>query len=155
MNVVFEDRPDKRLACIRHIGPYETIGSSFAKLSEWIETTGIDKNRLGEMTAIYYDDPSTTPPDQLRSDAAIEIPDDATIVPGAVECRLSGGRHARYTHMGSYRGLGEAWGRFFGEGVPSIGAHPTGAPCFEVYRNDCRTVPEEEVRTDLYIPVQP
>ena len=53
---------------------------------------------------------------------------------------------------GPYSGLGDAWHKFSGELIPRVGRPLTGA-YLEVYVNDCTTVPEAELRTDLMAPV--
>ncbi len=64
---------------------------------------------------------------------------------------IQGGEHAMYTHIGPYDGIGDAWAMFFGQALSKLGREPAEGPTFEIYRNDCRVVQPEELRTDLYI----
>ena len=70
MDVTVVDRPELRIAGIRHIGPYPQIGRAFGSLG------GILKGPPpagSQMIALFHDDPATTQPDRLRSDAALKI----------------------------------------------------------------------------------
>lgn len=63
---------------------------------------------------------------------------------------LPGGRTARLTHLGSYDGLGESWGRLMAW-VDEQGLTPAG-PMWEVYVTD--PTPEMDpatLRTDLFV----
>ena len=72
---------------------------------------------------------------------------------GLVEKRIPEGRFARAEHLGSYEGLSDAWARLkeqvFREGGHRIGPRPS----YEIYRNTPMTVPKEELRTEIYVPV--
>lgn len=64
---------------------------------------------------------------------------------------LPSGPAVASTFIGSYDGLGEAWGRLFGA-VSAEGRRPAGI-WIEAYVSDPRTTAPEELRTDLVIPV--
>jgi AraC family transcriptional regulator len=59
------------------------------------------------------------------------------------------------THIGPYSELPSAWGRFFGEWLPSSGRSHASAPTFEVYGHMCGDVSPAELRTDLYLKLEP
>jgi AraC family transcriptional regulator len=152
MDVTIEQRPELRVGAVRHIGPYNQIPTAFAKLGQ-IVGGGNTGERHGEMLAIYYDDPETTPASELESDAALSFPPDATMPAGLNEHRIPGGRYARTTHVGPYEQLGDVWARFMGEWLPSSGNRLADSPSYEVYRNTPMDTPKEELRTDLYMPL--
>lgn len=102
---------------------------------------------------IYHDDPETTPEAELRSDAAATVPAGTELPPGLTPGRLRPGRYARITHVGSYAGLGDAWARFMGEWLPRSGERVGDGVPFEVYRNNPSQVPEDKLRTDLFLPL--
>jgi AraC family transcriptional regulator len=79
--------------------------------------------------------------------AAAELP------PGVTEATLPAGRYAKTTHRGSYAGLGDAWARLMGQWLPGSGQRVGAGPSYEVYVNDPRTTPTEELQTDLYLPL--
>lgn len=148
-----DDVPPWRVVALRHIGPYNAISPTFGRLQDWLATNQVPQTGPG--VAIYHDDPDTTAADQLRSDAcAIVASDFTTDDPTVTVQDLPGGRYAVATHLGPYSGLDEAWGNFLGQALPASNATPTmERPMFEVYVNDCRETPPDEVRTDLYVPI--
>ncbi len=142
-----------RLLSFRHIGPYHEIGPLFGRLHGWaVEHEVPFISAIG----IWYDDPESTPPHELRSDACLILPDGAEppVVDGApVYSEMPERRYVKATHMGPYEGLGDAWLRFC-QAVAAEGIVTAPHPSFEWYVNDCAAVPPEEVQTDLYLPIQ-
>jgi AraC family transcriptional regulator len=147
MDVTIIDQPEVRVAGIRHIGPYQHIGQSFAKLGGIINGTLPAGAR---MIALYHDDPAVTPADRLRSDAAITLPDNTGAPAGLIEQRIPRGRYARALHHGSYDGLPAAWDRLKNDWLPHHG-HRMGHPSYELYLNTPMTTPPADLRTELYI----
>ena len=106
----------------------------------------------GAMIAIYHDDPDTTPPIELRSDAGIVVAGARRRCrTGLDEQRIAGGRYARAVHVGPYEELGDAWARFMGEWLPASGHRLGPGASYEIYRNDPTKVAKEDLRTDMYI----
>jgi effector-binding domain-containing protein len=56
----------KAVTCL-YIGPYNEIEPAYDALMKWAADNGFTPS--GEAYEIYLDDPSTTPPDQLRTQA--------------------------------------------------------------------------------------
>jgi AraC family transcriptional regulator len=141
-----------KLFGFRHQGPYHLIGEAFGKLGPFLQQSGIP---MELMLGVYYDDPTETPAEELRSIAAAVIPTSFEL-PGGTEAttfELPEQKYAVYTHMGSYTGLGGAW-MAFGQAFGSSGLNGAPGPALEIYRNDCSKVPEAEVRTDLMMAIQ-
>ena len=154
MHVEIEVLPAMRLASIRHVGPYNQIGKSFEKLGAIAGPAGLFGHPGAAMVASYLDDAEATPPDALRSDAGVVVPDDVALPAGLTEVRIPAGRYARYTHIGPFEGLGDAWTRLVGEWLPASGQHVAPGPALEIYRSDMRTTPREDLRTDIYVPLE-
>ena len=154
MHVDIEHLPDLRLATITHVGPYNQIGKAFEKLGAIAGQHGLYANPGTLMIGAYHDDPDASAPDDLRSAAGISIPADAPLPPGLSEMRIDGGNYARYTHIGPFDLLGDAWQRFMGEALPASGHIVADGPALEIYRSDMRTTPKEQLRTDLLVPVR-
>ena len=96
-----------RMACVRHVGPFEQYGNAWAKLMAWAGPLGL----LGPKTVyagISYDDPSVVEPAKLRSDACISVPKDMVFEQDSpVKFRdIGGGEHAVITHRGPYETMG-------------------------------------------------
>ncbi|HRF60647.1 MAG TPA: GyrI-like domain-containing protein [Fimbriimonadaceae bacterium] len=156
MKIEVKTLSSMRIIALRHIGPYPQIGGTFDRLFGLAGPLGVP---MRGVLATFLDDPDTTSPEELRSDACLIVPDDYELPATApTELRLdsiAGGDYAVTTHMGAYDGLRDAWIRFDGQIVSETGREPGDGACFEWYVNDCNEVPVEEVRTDLYVLLKP
>ncbi len=85
--------------------------------------------------------------------AAVFVPDGTELPDGLIEVQVPGGQFARATYIGSYEGLGGAWGEFAGQWLPASGHQVSGEVCYEIYRTGPGEAPEDELRTELYIPI--
>jgi AraC family transcriptional regulator len=152
MDVTIKDIPAYRVAAVRHVGPYAQISQAFARLGALAGPAGL----IGHgaiMLAIYYDNPESTPPQNLRSDAALTIADDARLPEGLLEMHLPAGRYAMTSHVGPYEQLGDVWARFIGEWLPASGERLADTPSYEIYRNTPADVPADRLVTELYLPL--
>jgi len=143
----------KRLAAIRHVGPYNEIGPVFRELGRIAGPAGLFGFPAAMMVGVYQDDPRTTPHDKLRSAAGVTIPESATIPDGLVEEQIEGGTFAVLTHTGSYEGLPDAWKRAITE-LPATGRKLRNATSYELYMNDPTQVPETELKTEIWLPIE-
>jgi AraC family transcriptional regulator len=158
MNVTIEEKPEIRLATVPHVGPYDRIAEAFGRLGALVAAAPVGllcapNTDRPAMIAVYYDDPETTPADQLRSDAGISVAPGVPLPEGLVERRLPAGRYARTTHVGPYTQLGDVWSRFMGQWLPASGHRVGSGSSYEHYRNTPADVPPHELRTDLYLPI--
>jgi AraC family transcriptional regulator len=142
-----------RLAAIRHTGPYNKIGPVFHELGKIAGPAGLFNSPGALMVGVYHDDPNTTDASELRSAAGVTIPDDAPVPAGLVEEKLHGGEFAVTTHVGPYDGLPAAWRRAT-ETVAAAGRKRRKAASYEIYLNDPTQVPEAELKTEIWIPVE-
>jgi AraC family transcriptional regulator len=154
MDVTVTHMPALRLAAVRHLGPYNQIPVAFARLGELLGTLAAPLS-IGPaaMMAIYDDNPEVVPPSDLRSDAAVVVPDDLALPPPLTEC-VPAGTFACTVHLGPYELLGDTWARFMGEWLPASGHVVGQTPCYEIYANDPRVTPKTELRTELYMPLE-
>jgi AraC family transcriptional regulator len=151
MQVQIEHRPELRVGTVRHIGPYNQIGAAFARLGSIAGAAGLFAQPDPKMVGLYHDDPDSTPPEALRSDAAISVPEGQPMPEGLVERRIPAGRYACYVHVGPYDRLGDAWSRLMGEWLPASGYRRGEGPSYEVYLSDMQSVAPAELRTELCI----
>jgi AraC family transcriptional regulator len=151
MQVEIVQKPALRVASIRHVGPYMQIHHAFQKLEQITKRTGL-LEQGSAMVAIYHDDPDSTPPDQLRSDAGIVVPEGASLPSQLTEQRLPAGSYACTIHVGPYERLGDTWQRLMGEWIPSHGKRVHGLS-YERYLNMPGSVPKDELRTEICVPV--
>jgi len=154
MDIRIEQWPAVRVAYVRGGGPFpETLPRSWGRLTQYAREHGLEgPGRL--YVTICHDAPNTTPPEKLRSDAAISVDDD--FVPdGDVQVQtMPAGTYAVARHQGPYVGLPQAWARFCGEALGQRGLRFRPAPMFEVYRNSPCAVPPDQLLTDLFVPVE-
>jgi AraC family transcriptional regulator len=153
MDVRIETFPPRRVAFVRHIGPYREVGDTWAKLMSWAGPRGL----LGPRTmtlGVAHDDPEITSPDRLRYDACITA--DASITPeGEVGVQtVGGGEYAVTTHRGPYEAVGRTIARLCGEWLPASGREPRSAPTFGVFRNSPLVTPPEDLLTEIYLPLE-
>ncbi len=154
MKVEIDQQPARRLAAVRHIGPYNQIGSAFGELGQRLgPAIGALAMQGAAMIALYHDDPESVAPDELRSDAAVVVPEDFPLPPRVTEQRLPAGRYASTLHVGPYDQLGDVWLRFMGEWLPESGEHVAASPAVETYLNSPETTPKDDLRTLLSIPL--
>ena len=153
MQVKIETLKPKRIASIRHTGPYPEIGPVFGRLCQWAgprNLFGPDTQVLG----IFYDDPETTPADKLRSQAALTVGDDVEAEGEVTIGELAGGDYAVVRHKGCYSKLIDTYRWVYGQWLPTSGREPGDVPCFEVYHNDPKEVKPEDLETDVYVPLK-
>lgn len=146
MNVSVRTQPELRVAGIRHIGPYHEIGRAFGRLGGMVGAPPAG----AQMIAVFHDDPDTTAPDQLRSDAAFTLPGKSSTPNGLIEQRVPAGRYASVVHKGPYEELPKVWAQLKKEWLPANGHH-AGQPGYEVYLNDPRTTAQPELLTEIFL----
>lgn len=154
MHVDIETHPARRLATVRHLGPYNQIGRAFGELGQRLgPAMGALAMHGAAMIALYHDDPDSVAPADLRADAAMVVPDEFELPLGVTEQRLPAGRYASTLHVGPYEQLGDVWQRFMGEWLPASGERVASSPAVETYLNNPETTPKEQWRTLLSIPL--
>ena len=150
MDVTIETMSPLRVGAVRHVGPYAQIGAAFDRLGAIVRAAGLHPAGL---IGVYHDDPRATPPDALRSDAAVVVGEQDALPAGLAEGRLPGGRYAKVVHVGPYERLNDVWARFVGEWFPASGHARGRGPSYERYLNTPETAPPHELRTELYVPL--
>ena len=85
------------------------------------------------MLSLSYDNPETTPTEELRSDA-FKVQDAVAPKDGIVLDSVGGGRYAIHTYRGPYRGLRKSYRRLFEVWLPGSGEAVDDRPCMEIYR---------------------
>jgi AraC family transcriptional regulator len=145
--------PGITVAALAHRGDYQTIPGTFVRLATMAGALGV----LGPGTrtfGIYYDDPSATPAEALRSEACITVPDDWAPSGDLQRREIQGGRYAVVLHVGPYAELERAYTWLYGTWLAQSGEEAADAPCVEAYLNDARIVPPAELRTEIWMPLR-
>jgi AraC family transcriptional regulator len=150
MDVRIEHVDEQRVAAIRHRGPYNQISEAFEKLGNIAGPAGLFSDPAVRMVGLYYDDPATTPPEVLRSDAGLVVGAGTTLPAGLSEQRIPAGDYACTLHVGPYESLPGVWDRLITEWIPSSGYRvPAGGLSYELYLNDPSQVSKDQLRTEL------
>lgn len=152
--VTFQDAPARRVIGAGHRGPYPQISAAYARLGAVLGARNLWPKTRGVMVAVYFDDPQLTPPAALRSLAGVEAGPDLPCPEGLSEIVLAGGRHAVLEFRGPYAGLTAAYDWLYGDWLRASGAVPRDAPGFEIYRNAPGQVAPEDLRTDIFLPLE-
>ena len=152
--VQIQQLPSRRLACLRVVGPYcpETLGPAFKRIGDWAGRAGLF-NASTLCIGVYYDDPEVTAPEKQRADVGVTISDSYEPPADFHVQILQSGPHAVLRHKGPYSTLGSAYRWLYGVWLPGSGHEPAHAPPYEAYVNDARSTPQEELLTDICIPL--
>ncbi len=143
-----------RVACVRHVGPYTQVGPTWERLLAWAGARGL-LGPDGRTFGLCHDDPDTTPPERLRYDACIVVGPDVKGGAGVEVQDVAGGRYAVATHRGSYARLAETYGGLMEEWMPANRLDlAEERPCVEIYRNNPQQTPEDDLLTDVHVPIR-
>ena len=147
-------RPAARIAFVRHVGPLDQCGEAWGWL---LGVLGVEGWLGGDVDffGICYDNPDEVPVEALRYDACATVPAHFAGFEGLELGELPGGDFAVTTHFGAYARIGESWERLFGAWLPGSGYEPADNPCFEQYLNSPESCAEEDLCTDLFLPIRP
>ncbi len=146
--------------CVRRCGDYMvSAGEAFEALMHFAYEQKIKhkKDLMGKeamMFGIGYDDPNSTPTDELRYDACISYDDRSVTPTGEVVVKtIEGGTCLYYLHKGSYEGLKEVYTQLM-EYIIEHELSVADKPPFERYLNrDPRRTKPENLKTEIYIPL--
>lgn len=152
MEFKIEQSPQRSVAGFHMVGPWEeTVHQGFEQLALWVKSQKITGS---EWLAVYYDNPDVVPPEKLRCDTVLRVPEDF-VVPanseGVILTRIEGGQYAIGRAHVDNNDFAKVWETFF-DAVEGDGRYRiTGRPCFEHYLNDGSESGVWEI--DMYIPV--
>ena len=153
MKVEIMNFPETKVAVIEHRGSPATEHESIKKMIAWrIENKlPLDKH---QNYGVHYDDPSTTPPEKYRMDLCISVESN---VPenkyGVINKSIPSGNCAVARHIVSRENVVAAT-YLYREWFPKSGEKLRDFPVFFHYVNVGPNVSEEEMITDVYLPIQ-
>ncbi len=156
-NLHIERHPERCVAFVRHVGPYDQVGTAWATLMKW----GWSKMLFGkpQMFGLCYDDPDVTPPDRLRYDACLVVRR-TTKPKGDIQVRtMPETTYAFALHEGALKQVGDTYSRLLAwiaaEKIDGRRWQLGDPPSLERYLADPRKVPPEKMRTEIGMPVVP
>lgn len=155
MDVKLVNLPATRIAYLRHIGPYgESIHQFWQKtFFPWLAAHDLT---MRPCYGIAHDDPSVTPADKCRYDAAVEIPESFVASGQALVTSLPGGRYAVAQFEGPVMAIGDAWTELCRSWLAASGMTFDNRPAFEHYGKESAFDPATGVlKCEICIPVKP
>ena len=105
------------------------------------------------MVGIYYDDPGTVAPENLRSHAGVLVDTGFSMPENLEDVVLPEGRMVVMHYKGPYAGLKAAYDYLYGQWLPQSTEELREAPSFEVYLNDPTDTKPDDLLTDIYVPI--
>ncbi len=144
--------PARRIVALKHRGNYAEIGRSFETFGALCESRKLWP-QLGPVIGLYLDSPDEVPEQDLRSYAGAEYRGDAA-PDGMEDLSIPGGKTAVLRYKGPYSGIHAAYHSLFGNWLPDSGEEPADQPCYEIYLNDPRDTPPDELLTEICLPLK-
>lgn len=122
-----------------------TMGEAFQSVMGFMQSHGIAP--AGEVLSVYY----TYDPEKMTFRAGVSVSADAMAkAEGAVKAaQTPAGRVLTFTHVGPYSGLRDSYSEMMT--YLEKNELKIGAPTWEVYLNDPRAVPEDELKTQVFV----
>ena len=135
MEVEITELPATTVAYLRYKGPFGAqIADFWAQIfNPWRAAHGLEQRVT---FGVAPDDPATTPPEQCRYDACVEVAPDYEVRDPVKLATLPGGRYALAKFHGTGAQMPAAWQEFFGTWLPASGMQMDARPCFERYAAD-------------------
>ena len=146
--------PETKVAAIEHLGSPALEHVTARKLIAWkLEQRLLDSSKYRSY-GVHYTDPRTTPPADHHVDFCLSIDDDvAANSAGIINKVIPRNRCARARDIGS-RYDNKAAVYLYEQWLPKSGESPGDFPIFFHYVNVGPTLREEEMITDVYLPLK-
>ncbi len=153
MDVRIIDFPETRVAAVEHRGNPRLEHETARRLVAWRIANRLPPERHATY-GIHYTDPRTTPPEEHRADFCVAFEHELAPNPqGVVNKMIPGGRCAVARHHGSRENVTAA-AYLYNVWLPSSGEAVGDFPIFFHYVNVGPQVREEDMITDVYLPLQ-
>lgn len=150
MQVKVEEVQEKSIVFLSSPKGYvlDSVYATWDKMTHWAKLKGIAENgqaRLG----ICHDNPTITPEDKCRYDAAIVIDEDVVIQPPYTKATIPAGKYAIAYYKDSAAKISNFMTEFCANWLCKSGYEPDNYPPVFHYLNDSRK--DEYVEMDVYI----
>lgn len=153
MDVRIVEFPATPVAALEHRGAPHLEHATARRFIAWRIANRLAPDR--HLTyGIHHTDPRTTPPEDHRMDICVSVNRQVPPNPqGVVNKVIAGGRCAVVRHVGPREFIaGAAW--LVDEWLPASGEHRRDAPMFFHYVNVGPEVRDDEMVTDVYLPLR-
>lgn len=143
----------KRVAFVRHVGPYAQCESAWLALCAWAGQAGL----LGPdavMLGLCHDDPEITEPENIRYDACLVVGPGVSPAGEVGVQEVAGGSYVKALHKGPFDRLINTYAWVCGQWLPEKKREMRNLPSYEIYLNDPGQTPPEELLVEVYIPLE-
>lgn len=149
---------DEKVYYVRKTGTYQKSAcEAYAELGAFAKKNKLEhpmNNPKVKMYGICHDDPCVTPEDKCRFDAALTLTKEVPLEGNVNIQTVTGGKYAVFMHKGSYKDIGPVYHAICGEWIPSNNYKTRDLPMFEVYLNEPENTKEEDLLTEIYLPIE-
>lgn len=147
--------PAKTIVYIRIIDVYgaeKSFAAAWDKLRRFAQSKKLIDDNV-EFIGLSFDDPAITSPEKCRFYACF-TPNREVKPEGSFGVRtIPGGKYAVFLHNGPYYKLKETYFNIYVKWFPESGLKIKGNMSFEKYLNNSSETKDEELRTEIYVPV--
>jgi AraC family transcriptional regulator len=156
--VVIEQLEPLVVATIRHDGPHDprSTDDAWDRLILWASPRRLLGRRFDVRgVGLLWDDPRMFAADERRYDVGVPVdPEDAAEIerPAFITVTMPG-QYLKVTHRGDYAAIGRTYDMALGTTMRYEGYELAAAPMIELYRNSPAEVGEDDLMTDIFIPV--
>lgn len=144
---------ETKVAVLEHLGALELIENTISTFIEWRKENKLSPKN-SRIFNIIYDDPSVVEPDKYRCDICASIKSDVKENNyGVITKSIPAGRCAVIRHIGSDDGLSKIVNYLYSKWLPQSGEALRDYPLFFERISLFPDVPETEITTDIYLPL--
>ncbi|OLN25363.1 Transcriptional regulator, AraC family [Desulfovibrio sp. DV] len=154
LTVTIKKLPPIKVACVRHVGPYDQCEAAWGTLCALAGPLGLF-GPTTQFIGIGHDCPQITPPEKIRYDACLTVPESFAGTPDLPVAVIGDREYASAVVKGPYTRLGPAYAWLAGVWGPQSGRQFTAEPSLEIYLNDPKTTPPEEYLTEILLALAP
>jgi AraC family transcriptional regulator len=139
---------------VRRTGPYDqAAGQAFGVLCQFAGPRGL-LGPTARYIGISHDSPHVTDSSNFRYDACVTVDHEVATEGEVGHKNIAGGRYAVFVHAGPYEQFNNTYDQIYQGWLPSSGEQLRDEPCFEVYLNSPDHTQPEQLRTEIWIPIQ-
>jgi AraC family transcriptional regulator len=143
-----------RVAVKRNEGPYSKLNEAYRGLFEWMAAHGA-LDSIGGIWGVPQQDRRDAPDESYEFSCCLAISSALNADDGVTLGDLGGGEYLRYLHEGSFDRLDESHDAMFRNLLGRSELELRDSPILHEYLNDPDDTPEADLRTHIYVPVQP
>lgn len=155
VNVRIECVDPVLVGVLEHKGPADGVDQSVQKFISWRKESGLSPVNEARSFGVPYGDPENTPPAEFRLDICGEV---TAPVPknrqGVVTKTIPGGRCAILRHEGSLDTISRTVYALYRDWLPGSGEELRGFPVYFHYVNLRSDTREEDLVTDVHLPIR-